>query len=123
GRAWRGGCRAWHLPDRRARLTAARCGGQVPAVDLAFTPAEEAFRAELRAWLAANVPSEHESPTLAEEEAFLREWQRPLHEGGWVGIHWPHASGGAGAQVGGGSHAPRGTVGTRERGTLQHVPE
>jgi len=68
-------------------------------VDLAFTPAEEAFRAELRAWLAANVPSGHESPTLAEEVAFLRDWQRRLHEGGWVGIHWPRAYGGRGASV------------------------
>ncbi|HYV57775.1 MAG TPA: acyl-CoA dehydrogenase family protein [Candidatus Nitrosopolaris sp.] len=74
-------------------------------MDLSFTPAEEAFRAELRAWLAANAApaantARHDDlPTLAEEVAFLRGWQRRLHEGGWVGIHWPRAYGGRGASV------------------------
>jgi alkylation response protein AidB-like acyl-CoA dehydrogenase len=68
-------------------------------VDLAFTPAEEAFRAELRAWLRAQVPGGHEPDTLAAEVAFLRDWQRQLHAGGWVGIHWPREYGGRGASV------------------------
>ncbi|HJQ83602.1 MAG TPA: acyl-CoA dehydrogenase family protein [Candidatus Binatia bacterium] len=72
-------------------------------MDLAFSGAEEAFRAELRAWLAANLPpgwSGHgEFASLADEVAFLRDWQRRLHEGGWVGIHWPRAYGGRGATV------------------------
>jgi alkylation response protein AidB-like acyl-CoA dehydrogenase len=74
-------------------------------VDLSFSPAEEAFRTELRAWLEANLPpgwSTREPPahaTLADEVAFLRDWQRKLHAGGWVGIHWPREYGGRGASV------------------------
>jgi alkylation response protein AidB-like acyl-CoA dehydrogenase len=73
-------------------------------VDLSFTSREEAFRAELRAWLQANLPpgwgSGHDAPaSLADEVAFLRGWQRRLHEGGWVGIHWPREYGGRGASV------------------------
>jgi alkylation response protein AidB-like acyl-CoA dehydrogenase len=74
-------------------------------VDLSFSPSEEAFRAELRAWIADNLPpgwnavERPEPESLAEEVAFLRGWQRTLHEGGWVGIHWPRAYGGRGASV------------------------
>jgi len=68
-------------------------------VDLAFTPPEEAFRAELREWLRANIPPPAEHASLADEVAFLRGWQRQLHEGRWVGIHWPREYGGRGASV------------------------
>jgi len=69
-------------------------------VDLTFSPAEEAFRAELRAWLRANVPSERaEHATLAEEVTYLRAWQQRLASDGWVGIHWPREYGGRGATV------------------------
>jgi alkylation response protein AidB-like acyl-CoA dehydrogenase len=69
-------------------------------MDLSFSPTEEAFRAELRAWLAAHAPRERpEHATLADEVAFLRDWQRTLHAGRWVGIHWPPAYGGRGASV------------------------
>ena len=85
-----------------ARLTRPRPGGQVPDVDLSFTPAEETFRAELRAWLRAHVPpgwDRDEQRPLADEVAFLRKWQRMLHEGRWVGIHWPREYGGRGASA------------------------
>src|SRR5207302_1242354 len=36
---------------------------------------------------------------LADQEAFLRAWQRQLHDGRWVGIHWPREYGGRGASV------------------------
>jgi len=69
-------------------------------MDLAFSPAEEAFRAELRAWLAANLPREIPEPqTLAEEVAWLVDWQRTLAGARWVGVHWPHAYGGRGAST------------------------
>src|SRR5262245_1733038 len=73
-------------------------------VDLSFSAAEEAFRAELRAWLKAHLPAgwSGEPPaaaTLAAEVAFLRAWQRQLADGGWVGIHWPREYGGRGATV------------------------
>jgi alkylation response protein AidB-like acyl-CoA dehydrogenase len=82
-------------------LTSAVGGGQEDtAVDLSFPAATEAFRAELRAWIAANAPAvPEEFPTLADEVAFLRAWQRKLHDGGWVGIHWPREYGGRGASV------------------------
>jgi alkylation response protein AidB-like acyl-CoA dehydrogenase len=74
-------------------------------VDLSFTAAEEGFRAELRAWLRVNLPpgwgtAAHAEPaTLRDEVGFLRAWQRKLHDGRWVGIHWPREYGGRGATV------------------------
>jgi len=69
-------------------------------VDLSFSPAEEAFRAELRAWLAANMPDPSTfaaTLSLADEVTVLRAWQGRLHSGGWVGVHWPREYGGRGA--------------------------
>jgi alkylation response protein AidB-like acyl-CoA dehydrogenase len=69
-------------------------------VDLTFSAAEEAFRAELRAWLGTHVPPDPgEFASLADEVTFLRGWQRQLAQGGWVGIHWPREYGGRGATV------------------------
>src|SRR5207247_1332406 len=68
-------------------------------VDLAFSPTEEAFCAELRGWLRTHLPPPAEPATLADEVAFLRAWQRQLHDGRWVGIHWPREYGGRGASV------------------------
>ncbi len=69
-------------------------------MDLSFSAAEEAFRTELRAWLAANQPRQMpESERLADEVAFLIEWQRRLATGRWVGVHWPRECGGRGASV------------------------
>ena len=69
-------------------------------MDLSFSPAEEAFRTELRTWLAASLPKEIPEPeTLDEEVAFLIEWQRLLFSGRWVGVHWPKEYGGRGASI------------------------
>ena len=74
-------------------------------MDLSFSPAEEAFRRELRAWLAANIPASwaagerRDFESLDEEVTFLREWQRRLAGDRWVGIHWPREYGGRGATV------------------------
>lgn len=65
----------------------------------AYTPAEEAFRAELRAWLAAHLPRQ---PVPEDEDArreFQRAWQRTLAAAGYVGIQWPRAHGGRGATL------------------------
>jgi alkylation response protein AidB-like acyl-CoA dehydrogenase len=72
-------------------------------MDFALSPAEEAFRARLRAWLDAHCPRDWERirPTLdpAARAAFLIDWQRRLHAAGYVGLHWPAAYGGRGASV------------------------
>ena len=68
-------------------------------MDLSLTAEEEAFRDELRAWLADNHPGE--SPTGGDQIQFEfeREWQRKLHEGGWAGVSWPKEYGGRGATL------------------------
>ncbi len=66
-------------------------------MDLTFSEEEEAFRAELRAWLNANVPAQQEFDELADEVRYLVAWQRRMAEGGWVGVHWPREYGGRGA--------------------------
>jgi len=61
---------------------------------------DEQFRSELRQWLTANAPpTVSVAATFAEAEV-LREWQRTLHAGGWVGIHWPVEYGGRAASLG-----------------------
>jgi len=69
------------------------------AVDFADSPDDARFRATLRAWLAANRPARaervpHDDASLAEEFAFLRDWQRRLHDAGYVGLLWPREYGG-----------------------------
>jgi alkylation response protein AidB-like acyl-CoA dehydrogenase len=72
-------------------------------MDLHATPEQQAFRAELRGWLEANLPWEYGKglpprfDDLAEEVAFLRSWQGKLAAGRWVGVAWPEAYGGRGA--------------------------
>src|SRR5438876_10770968 len=71
-------------------------------MDFSYSPADERFRQELRAWLAANRPARgervpHDDASLAAELAFLRDWQRRLHAAGYVGLLWPRAYGGRGA--------------------------
>ena len=71
-------------------------------MDFAYSAADERFRAEVRAWLAANAPARaervpHDDASLADEVAFLRDWQRRLHAAGYVGLLWPRAYGGQGA--------------------------
>ncbi len=61
-------------------------------MDLSYTPAEEAFRARVRAWLAANVPA----PGSVTDLDGMRAWQRKLHAAGYVGAAWPKEYGGAG---------------------------
>jgi alkylation response protein AidB-like acyl-CoA dehydrogenase len=72
-------------------------------MDLGSTADQEAFRAEIRGWLAANLPWEYGKglpprfDDLAEEVAFLQSWQGKLATGRWVGVAWPEAFGGRGA--------------------------
>src|ERR671924_1644355 len=64
-----------------------------------LSPDDEAFRVELREWLADNRPPDVDVAATFEEAETLREWQRTLHSGKWVGIHWPGEYGGRGASL------------------------
>src|SRR5256886_12663194 len=73
------------------------------AMDFSHAPADEEFRREIRAWLAANRPARaeripHDAASLAEEFGFLRDWQRRPHAAGYVGLLWPREYGGRGAR-------------------------
>jgi alkylation response protein AidB-like acyl-CoA dehydrogenase len=68
-------------------------------MDLTFTDEQTAFRDELRAWLADNAPGEVPGRDDDNAFAFVRDWQRRLHEGGWAGVHWPTEYGGRGASL------------------------
>jgi alkylation response protein AidB-like acyl-CoA dehydrogenase len=68
------------------------------AVDLTLSPAEEAFRDELRAWLRDNHPGREPAGDEASFE-FRRAWQRKLHGAGWAGVSWPTEYGGRGATL------------------------
>ena len=64
----------------------------------------EAFRTDLRQWLAANVPDDlrpEKAALLPESERItrLRAWQAKLAEARWVGITWPKEYGGRSASI------------------------
>jgi alkylation response protein AidB-like acyl-CoA dehydrogenase len=64
-----------------------------------YTPAEERFRAELRAWLADNLPRDPVPDDEDLRREFQRAWQRTLAAAGYVGIQWPAKHGGRGASL------------------------
>jgi len=67
-------------------------------VDLTLSPSEEAFRDEVRSWLADNHPG---AIPKDDDEAFefSRRWQRKLHDARWAGLSWPEEYGGRGATL------------------------
>jgi alkylation response protein AidB-like acyl-CoA dehydrogenase len=79
-------------------------------MDLDFSAEDEAFRQELRSWLAANLSEArggsgsvddklgvlHEGPGGWERRL---KWHRKLNEGGWVGLSWPKEYGGRDATI------------------------
>ena len=74
-------------------------------MDFDFTPEQQGFRNEVRGWLATHVPAALKGRGFAASRADraqvdqLREWQRALHEAGYVGIDWPRQYGGRGASI------------------------
>jgi alkylation response protein AidB-like acyl-CoA dehydrogenase len=58
-------------------------------MDLRFTAEDEAFRGEVRAWLAENTPGEPLQTTAGKKA-----WHRKLYDAGYVGMGWPKAYGG-----------------------------
>jgi alkylation response protein AidB-like acyl-CoA dehydrogenase len=68
---------------------------------LQYAPEDEAFRAELDAWLDAHQPSEDRwrepKQSSAHMPAWAREWQQTLFDAGWLVPGWPPALGGRNA--------------------------
>ena len=68
-------------------------------MDLNFTPDELAFRAEIRAWVHANLPKDishkvHNALRLSRDD--LQTWAKILGSKGWLGWGWPKQFGGPG---------------------------
>ncbi len=61
-------------------------------MDLSYTREEQAFRARVRQWIAANKPPVDKHPSSED----LRAWQLRLHGAGFLGAAWPKEHGGAG---------------------------
>ncbi|MHB8439186.1 MAG: acyl-CoA dehydrogenase family protein [Acidimicrobiales bacterium] len=69
-------------------------------MDLRYSAAEEAFRAELRAWLERVVPTLGPAPSHLDwpaRRAYDTAWQRMLFDAGYAGLDWPVEGGGRGA--------------------------
>ena len=69
-------------------------------MDLRYTESEQAFRAELRRWLAAIVPTLPPKPSpnnWPARRAYDTHWQRMLFDAGYAGVDWPQEGGGRGA--------------------------
>ncbi|HEX6362317.1 MAG TPA: acyl-CoA dehydrogenase family protein [Albitalea sp.] len=68
-------------------------------MDLNFTPEELAFRAEIRAWVAENLPPDishkvHNALRLSRDD--MQRWAKILGKKGWLGYGWPRQFGGPG---------------------------
>lgn len=66
-------------------------------MDLRYSEADEAFRAELRSWLADTLPKLPPEPSRDDWPARVRfdtDWQRRLFDAGYAGMNWPRAYGG-----------------------------
>ncbi len=69
-------------------------------MELAYTKAQQAFREEIRSWLAAHVPKQ---PLLTFDtaEGFQqhREWEATMNKGRWGMVTWPKELGGRGLDL------------------------
>ena len=68
-------------------------------MDLDFTPEQQAFRADIRAWVAANLPEDiaykvHNG--LRQTRDDMQRWAKILGAKGWLGYGWPKEFGGPG---------------------------
>lgn len=64
-------------------------------MDFNFTPEEQAFREEIRAFLDAHLPD----PVPEDDPDFLRVWNEKLRAKRWVGFNWPREWGGGGGDL------------------------
>ena len=68
-------------------------------MDLSFTPEEQAFRAEIRQWVAENLPAATAHKVrngLRQTREDIQGWARILGRKGWHGWAWPKQFGGPG---------------------------
>ena len=68
-------------------------------MDLDFTPEQQAFRADIRSWVAANLPQDiaykvHNG--LRQTRDDMQRWAKILGAKGWLGYGWPKEFGGPG---------------------------
>ncbi len=72
-------------------------------MDLSYTPEQQAFRLEVRDWIARAMPAEMKRKADAgasfEQEENMQ-WHKILYEKGWVAPSWPVEVGGTGWDVG-----------------------
>jgi alkylation response protein AidB-like acyl-CoA dehydrogenase len=71
-------------------------------MDLSFTPEQNAFREEVRAWIAQAMPPPIKKKADVDahfEHDEVMEWHRILYDKGWVAPHWPKEHGGPGLDV------------------------
>ncbi|MBE3603995.1 acyl-CoA dehydrogenase family protein [bacterium] len=71
-------------------------------MDFNYSPEQEAYRQQVRAWLEANQPpplTPEEKERIDEDLLWERNkrWHKKLYEGGWIGLSWPKEYGGRGA--------------------------
>jgi alkylation response protein AidB-like acyl-CoA dehydrogenase len=70
------------------------------AIDLRYTPEQDAFRSEVRGWLHEHVPRQPlqslDTPEGAEEH---RRWERTLQQARWAVVTWPREYGGRGSSL------------------------
>src|SRR5690606_34782351 len=92
-----GNVRPRRQPEGPRRLRSDQRHGEV-LMNLTYTPEQEAFRAEVRAWMEANVPAEPLEHFDASREGFEahRQWERTLKSGDWGMVTWPKEYGGRG---------------------------
>ena len=68
-------------------------------MDLAFTPEEQKFREDIRAWVQGNLPQDishkvHNALHLTRDD--MQRWAKILGKKGWLGYGWPAQFGGPG---------------------------
>ncbi len=72
-------------------------------MDLEYPPEAEAFRAEVRSWLEANLPAGWGEPGFVlsgeERRRFNEQWVAKLREGRWLCASWPEEYGGRGLSI------------------------
>lgn len=55
---------------------------------------EAAFRAQVRDWLAGNLPDELKGWSLRPPYELIRPWHKKIYDRGWIAPHWPKEYGG-----------------------------